>query len=122
MAVYEGARTRGTALPAGARPVVQRRHARIPERARRRGRPVTVVLAVIVVLLFFGLLYLTQTLQAAVTSYQISNLLLDRQTLQQELQSQQGDVAQWGSEPQVLGWAGQEGLLRLGKPLRLPSR
>ncbi len=122
MAVYQGARTHGTALPTGARAVVARRHARIPERARRRGRPVIIVLAVIVVVLFFGLLYLTQTLQAAVTSYQISNILLERQTLQQELQSQQGDVAQWGSEPQVLGWAGQEGLLRLGNKLRLPAR
>ena len=44
-------------------------------------RPVTVALAVILVALLFGLVYLTQTLQAAVTTYQIDSLLNARQAL-----------------------------------------
>ena len=122
MAVYQGARIRASGLPAGARPVVARRHTRIPDRARRHVRPVTVVLAVILVGLLFGLIYLTQTLQAAVTSYQIDTLLNDRQSLQQELQSQQGAVAQSGSEPKITQWAQQQGLNRLGTKIRLPAR
>jgi len=142
MAIYQGTRAPLAVLPAGARPavarpsvaptaaarpiaartVVVRRHTRPMRRAHARVRPVTVALAVIFVSLLFGLVYLTQTLQAAVTSYQIDSLLVERQSLQQELQSQQGAVAQWGSEPQIVQWAQQQGLTRLGSKLRIPAR
>lgn len=122
MAVYQGARLRSVAIPAGARAVAARRAARIPARARRRLRPVALVLAGILVAFLLGLVYLTQTLQAGVTNYQIDNLLTERHRLQQELQSQQGSVAQWGSEPQVVQWAQQGGLNRLGGKIRVAAR
>ncbi|MEA2622702.1 MAG: hypothetical protein QOH61_1612 [Chloroflexota bacterium] len=122
MAVYQGARIRTTlGLPDGARPVVARRASRIPVRARKRLRPVAFVLAGILVAFLLGLVYLTQTLQAAVTNYQIDNLFIERQRLVQELQSQQGAIAQWGSEPQVVQWAQQEGLNRLGGKVRITA-
>jgi hypothetical protein len=80
------------------------------------------VLAGILVAFLFGLVYLTQTLQAGVTGYSIDNLLNERQQLHQELQSQQGAVAQWGSEPQVVQWAQQHGLNRLGGTIRVAAR
>lgn len=122
MAVYQGARMRAVTIPAGARPVAARRAAHIPARARRRMRPVAFVLAGVLFAFLLGLVYLTQTLQAGVTNYQIDNLLNVRQQLQRELQSQQGAVAQWGSEPQVVQWAQQQGLNRLGGKIRVPAR
>jgi ABC-type Fe3+ transport system permease subunit len=122
MAVYQGARMRTVTIPAGARPVAARRAAHIPARARRRLRPVAFVLAGVLFAFLLGLVYLTQTLQAGVTNYQIDNLLNERQQLQRELQSQQGAVAQWGSEPQVVQWAQQQGLNRLGGQIRVPAR
>ena len=122
MAVYQGARTRSVTIPAGARPIAARRTQPIPARARRRLRPVAFVLAGILLAFVLGLVYLTQALQAGVTGYGIDNLLIERQQLQQELQSQQGAVAQWGSEPQVVQWAQQQGLNRLGGTVRVPAR
>ncbi len=122
MAVYQGARMRAVSLPAGARPIAARRAAHIPARARRRLRPVAFVLAGIMVAFLLGLVYLTQTLQAGVTGYAIDSLLNERQQLQQELQSQQGEVAQWASEPQVVQWGQQHGLTRLGVKIRVPAR
>ena len=122
MAVYQGARYRTPALPIGARPVTQPRTTRVSVRARTRVRPVTVVLAGILVAFLFGLMYLTQTLQAGVANYQIDSLMLERQQLQQQLQSERGDAAQWGSESQVTSWAQQQGLSRLGQKVRVPAR
>src|SRR4029077_17728484 len=82
MSVYQGARYRTPPLPFGARPVVQRRVGRIPVRGRTRVRPVTMVLAGILVAFLLGLVYLTQTLQAGVANYQIDNLMIERRSLQ----------------------------------------
>ena len=122
MAVYQGARIRTPPLPVGARPVAQRRVGADPgTRAARRVRPVAFVLAAILVAFLLGLVYLTQTLQAGVTNYQIDNLLIERQQLQQELQSEQG-AARSGARAQVIQWAQQHGLTRLGGKIRVPAR
>jgi hypothetical protein len=80
------------------------------------------VLAGILVALLLGLVYLTQTLQAGVANYQIDSLMIERHQLQQELQSEQGEAAQWGSESHVVGWAQQQGLTPLGDKVRVPAR
>src|SRR5689334_8054227 len=98
MAVYQGARYRTPPLPFGTRAVSEPRVARIPVRGRGGVRPVTMVLAGILIAFLLGLVYLTQTLQAGVANYQIDNLMIERQQLQRELQSQLGEAAQWGSE------------------------
>jgi hypothetical protein len=122
MAVYQGARYRTPPLPFGARPVPERRVGPAPIRGHTRVRPVTVVLAGILVAFLLGLVYLTQTLQAGVANYQIDNLMIERRQLQQELQSEQGEAAQWGSESQVVEWAQQQGLTRLGNRIRVPAK
>jgi hypothetical protein len=122
MAVYQGARYRTSALPVGARPVAQRRTGRTPVRARTRVRPVTVVLAGILIAFLLGLVYLTQTLQAGVANYQIDNLISERQVLQQQLQTEQGAAAQWGSESFVIAWAQQQQLISLGGKVIVPAR
>jgi hypothetical protein len=122
MAVYQGARYRTPPLPFGAQPVTQRRVGRVPVQGRTRIRPVTMVLAGILVAFLLGLVYLTQTLQAGVANYQIDNLMIERRNLQQELQSELGEAAQWGNESQVVEWAAQQGLTRLGGRIRVPAK
>ncbi len=122
MAVYQGARYRTPPPVFGARPVAQRRVGRVPVRGRAHVRPVTIVLAGILVAFLLGLVYLTQTLQAGVANYQIDNLMIERRQLQQELQSEQGEAAQWGSESQVVEWAQQHGLTQLGNRIRVPAQ
>jgi hypothetical protein len=122
MAVYQGARYRTPPLPFGARPVAERRVTRIPARGRTHVRPVTMVLAGILVAFLLALVYLTQTLQAGVANYQIDNLMIERRQLQHELQSELGEAAQWGSESQVVEWAQQHGLTRLGNRIRVPAK
>jgi hypothetical protein len=122
MAVYQGARYRTAPLPLGARPIATRRVGHVPIRGRARPRPVTFVLAGILVAFLLGLIYLTQTLQAGVANYQIDSLMIERRQLQQELQSLQGAAARWGSESQVIEWAQQQGLTRLGSKVRVPAK
>jgi hypothetical protein len=121
MAVYQGA-YRTPPLPFGGRPVAEPRVTRTPIRGRTRVRPITVVLAGILIAFLLGLVYLTQTLQAGVANYQIDNLMIERRELQQQLQSEQGEAAQWGSESQVVEWAQQQGLTRLGNRIRVPAK
>jgi hypothetical protein len=121
MAVYQGTRVPVAALP-GARPIAARRQSRVTPRAHRRMRPVTGVIGVILVALLVGLVFLTQTLQAAVTNYQIDRLLQERQDLVQQLQSQQGLLAQAVAPPAIQLWASQHNLVSHPHPLRVPSR
>jgi hypothetical protein len=121
MAIYQGTRIRTSSLPMGAR-VAARRSARIPARAHRGLRSISLTLAAIVIAFLLSLVYLTQTLQTAVTRHQIDNLLAERTALQQEQQSQLGAVAQSASEEVVINWAAQHGLDRLGGKVRIPAR
>lgn len=132
MAAYQGARTR--VAPPLLRPGVPARHARraalpverrplrITARAQRRVRPTAAVLAVIVGALLLGLVHLTYTLQAAAVRHGTGVLLEERARLMREIQSQEGIIAFWSSESQVMEWAQQHGLDRLGGTLRVPSR
>jgi len=124
MAVYQGTRIRTSAIPIGARPVAARRSRRIPARAQRGLRSIGLALAGILIAFVLSLVYLTQTLQSGVTRHQIDNVLIDRTALEQELQSQLGTVAHWGSEQLVVSRAsGPNHLVRLGNiVLRVPAR
>jgi hypothetical protein len=122
MAVYQGTRIRTSALPIGSRSVGARRSVRIPARAHRGLRSIGLALAAILIAFVLSLVYLTQTLQSGVTRQQIDNVLIDRTTLQQELQSQLGDVSQSASEQHVRAWAGGRGLGQLGNKVRVTAR
>ena len=122
MALYQGARL---ALPLGARrgpQTVARRRRSVPVRARRRPGRVTFVLAGILTSFLLGLIYLTQTLQAAATVHQIRALEAERRTMLREIQSLQGSIARWGAEPVVVERGGQLGLDRLGGKVHVPVR
>jgi hypothetical protein len=115
----------GLAFPAGARrgpQTVARRRPTGRIRAQRRGGPVTVVLAGILTCFLLGLIYLTQTLQAAATVHEIEQLGHERRVLMREIQSLEGSIARWGAEPLVIERAGQLGLDRLGGKVHVPVR
>jgi hypothetical protein len=114
MAVYQGARPYPILLPRA------RRAPRV--RARRGSSPTGLLLAVILVCFLLALFYLTQMIHLAATGYDIDALVSERNRLDQELQSLQGDMARWGAEPQILDQAQQMGLGDLGNPVRFPAR
>jgi hypothetical protein len=122
MAIYQGTRNRTPALPMGVRRVAARRSARIPARAHRGIRSIGITLAAILIAFLLSLVYLTQTLQSAVTRHQIDTVLIDRTALEQEQQSQIGAVAQSDSEAVIIHWGDRQGLTRLGTKVRVPAR
>jgi hypothetical protein len=123
MAVYQGTRIRTSALPIGARPIAARRSTRSPARAHRGWRSIGLALAGILIAFVLSLVYLTQTLQSAVTRHQIDSVLSERTGLQEEQQSQLGAVSQAASEAVVGNWAQGHRLDRLGgDKVRIPAR
>lgn len=115
MTVYQGARPRPVALG-------QRRRLSQPSRIGRRSHPIGLLMAGVVVLFVIGMVYLGQTARLAATSYQVDQLLLERDDLSRQVQTIEATVARWGSEPLVLDWAQQAGLDVLGAKLRVPPR
>lgn len=122
MAVLQGAR-QPILLPGARRASapVERRPRRIHVRAQRRVRPVAVILTSIVAIFLIGLVHLTQTLQTAAVRYEIDSLRAEQSQLRREIQTQQGMVARWGSEPMIIEWAQQRGLGLLGGKTVIPS-
>ncbi len=114
MASYQGARPYSVVLPR------RRQPSRI--RAHRRSSQVGLSLAGILVAFLLALFYLTQAIHMAATSYDIEGLADERNRLEQQLQSIQGDIARWGAEPAILKGAQELGLGDLGRPVRLPAR
>ncbi len=114
MAVYQAAHAQPLALPRRRQPVRQR--------ARRAPNRVGLSLAAILVAFLLGLFYLTQTIGTATAGYDIDQLNDDRLQLERQLSSQQGQVAQWGSQPAIVRAAQQAGFNSLGDPLRIAAR
>ncbi len=113
MAVYQATRAQPLALP--------RRRQPVRRRARRGPHRVGLSLAGILVAFLLGLFYLTQTIGTATAGYDIDRLNDDRLRLERQLSSQQGQAAQWGSEPAIVRAAQQAGLDGLGDPLRIAT-
>lgn len=86
-----------------------------------RSRTALTGVALVVLLTFVGMFYLSQTLEAASARYTIDSLLRDRQAMLMELKTQEGSTLHWGSEQQVRGWARAE-LDPLGALVRVPDR
>jgi hypothetical protein len=122
MAVFTGSRTApGVYVGARRGPApVARRRVGLTARARRRGSPVAVALAVVLTFFLFGLIYMTQILQSAALRTEGDALIRERHALERELQSLEGTIARWGAEPVIVERAGQLGLDRLGGKLRIP--
>ena len=138
MAVYQGTRPQ-VLIPGGGRATapaatrvrapsarraaapVERRSRRRTLRAQRQVRPVAMVMAIIISGFVLGLIHLTQTLQAGAVEHELVRLQAERLQLERDIQTLGGTVIRWGSEPQVVDWAQQNGLDRLGGTIRVPA-
>lgn len=108
----------GRALPRGAALVGRRTIAVAVHRPRTAAMGIGIVAVVLLATLF----YLSQTFQVAAARYELDTLATEREALLQELRSQDGFVAQAGSEPVVVQWAQDAGLDRLGSRDRFGAR
>jgi hypothetical protein len=108
----------------GARPIAGTRRRRLssPTRAGRRAQPFGALLAVVLVALLVGLIYVAQTIQVAATNYQIDGLMAQRDDLTRQIQTLQTSVLRWGTEATVLDRAQRIGLDQLETRIRLPAR
>ncbi len=95
-----------------------RHAARLRTLAGPRSRTARSGVAVVLVLTFVGLFYLSQIFEAAAARYEVQQLAQDRQVMLQELQTQQGTTRVRGSESTVIQWAQDHGL----EPLRAPVK
>lgn len=90
--------------------------------AVHRPRTAAAGIASVAVVLLAVLFYLSQTFQVAAARYELDQLATERETLLQELRSQDGMVARWGSEPVVTQWAQAADLDWLGRRQRVGAR
>lgn len=101
---------------------VSRRRLSSPTRAGRRTSPISIVLALVLVTMLVGLVYLAQTIQLAATNYSIDQLVAQRDDLYRQVQTVESDVLPYRTEESVLSYAQRSGLDNLATEIRLPVR
>ncbi len=108
----------------GARPIATSRRRRLsnPVRAGRRAQPFGALIAIVLVALVVGLIYVAQTIQVAATNYEIDGLIAERDDLARQVQTLEASVLRWGTEATVLERAQRIGLDQLETRIRLPAR
>lgn len=128
MAVYEGARPRGIALPRRSSealaptPALPRRRARVAVRARRGPNRLALVLGGIVIAFMLAFFSLAQEIRVSATSYDIGRLQVERDRLEARLQELDSDLSRLGREPAIRKLGLDGGLGQLDTPLILPAR
>jgi len=100
----------------------QRRRVSSMTRAGRRPQPFGTLIAVVLVALVVGLIYVAQTVRLAGVEYQIDDLAAQRNDLARQLQTLETSVLRWGTEATVLDGAPRNGLVHLETRVRLPAR
>lgn len=115
-------RTHGDARPKEAAVATTRRRISAPVRSRRRAQPVGALIAVVLVGLLIGLIYVAQTIHLAATNYAIDGLVAERDDLARQVQTLETSVLHWGTEATVLDHAQRLGLDQLETRIRLPAR
>ena len=95
--------------------------ARLRATAGPRSRTALGGVAIVLVITFVGLFYLSQIFEAAAARYEVQQLTVERQAMLQELQTQQGATLALSNESTVSQWAQDKGLAQLRQPLRLPA-
>ena len=122
MAVFQGARVRGTALPAAGVDDVRARVA-VPAAhpPRPRVRPMGLLMATIVAATLLGLVYLTQTLGSNATTSEIWKLEQDRAKLQSQINRHAIQVLQSSDSDSVRTQARRLKLKKLDEPLVLSA-
>ena len=107
----------------GARAVAgQRRRVATRSRAGRRAQPFGALIAIVLVALAVGLIYVAQTVRLAGVEYEIDGLTAQRDDLARQLQTLETSVLRWGTEATVLDGAPRIGLVQLEPRVRLPAR
>ena len=125
MAIYEGARPQsptplpGPRQPRGRAAAAARRRIRGAVRARRRSNRLPFVLGGIVVAFALAFFSLAQSVRVSATSYDINNMIEQRDSLLQRKQELLSDLSRLGGEPAIRRQALDAGLGQLADPLIL---
>ncbi|MEO6349615.1 MAG: hypothetical protein ABIP53_03100 [Candidatus Limnocylindrales bacterium] len=106
----------------GARPIAGRRKLTSRAATGRRAQPFGGLLAIVLVGLMIGLLYVGQTINLAATNIEIENLAAERDDLARQVQTIETSVLRWGTESTVFERAQLIGLDQLETRVRLPAR
>jgi cell division protein FtsL len=112
-------RPTGSARPVNAR---QQRRVSATTRAGRRSQPFGSLIAIVLVALAVGLIYVAQTVRVAAVNYEIDALTSERDDLARQVQTFETSVLRWGTEATVLDEAQRLGLVQLETRVRLPAR
>ena len=100
----------------------QRRRVSSRGRTGRRAQPFGALIAIVLVALAVGLIYVAQTVRLAAVEYEIDGLAAQRDDLARQLQTLETSVLRWGTEATVLDGASRIGLVQLETRVRLPAR
>ena len=124
MAIYEGARPQSPLFPGrvsrrGEPSPVARRRTRGAVRAKRRSNRLPFVLGGIVVAFALAFFSLAQSVRVSATSYDINNMIEQRDSLLQRKQELLSDLSRLGGEPAIRRQALDAGLGQLADPLIL---
>ena len=124
MAIYEGARPQSPLFPGrvsrrGEPSPVARRRIRGAVRAKRRSNRLPFVLGGIVVAFALAFFSLAQSVRVSATSYDINNMIEQRDSLLQRKQELLSDLSRLGGEPAIRRQALDAGLGQLADPLIL---
>ena len=127
MATYEGARPQSPLFPGrvsrrGEPSPVARRRIRGAVRAKRRSNRLPFVLGGIVVAFALAFFSLAQSVRVSATSYDINNMIEQRDSLLQRKQELLSDLSRLGGEPAIRRQALDAGLGQLADPLILGAR
>ena len=115
-------RVRGRAGARAQTDTTQRRRVSSRTRAGRRAQPFAALIAIVLVALAVGLIYVAQTVRLAAVEYEIDGLTTARDDLARQLQTMETNVLSWGTEATVLHSAPRIGLVQLETRVRLPAR
>jgi hypothetical protein len=80
------------------------------------------VLALVLVVLVIGLIYVAQTIRLAATTYETEGLLAERDDLARQVQTIETSVLRWGTESTAIERAQRLGLGQVETRVRLPAR
>ena len=126
MAVYEGARPRGIALPGRPRiaegQTLGRRRVRGAFRAGQRTDRLGLILGAIVVAFMLAFFSLAQQVRMSATGLDIGRLSLEGQRLEAREDDVRSDLDRLGREPAIRKQAIDDGLGQLTDPVVLPAR
>ena len=130
MAVYVRADRRSALAPrvtmpaavTGDSPVERRRSQRAAVRANRRTSHIGLALGAIAIAFALGLFSLAQTIRVSATSYDIDQLIYERDRMAADQQQLTSDLSRLGSEPAIRKQAFDLGLSQLGDPLVVDAR